>query len=195
LLVLLGERRGMKQRTGNRCRRRCCECRHWFTPAPSAAKTQLTCGKQCRLRRRAAHERARRQLDLTASREADRARQREHRERVRAEKPERRPLSQAGLSAQVAAAIGEILDDLGQAQRLSQAGLRGRLKRLAQLACGEIASAPSKTGTRKPDVTGRPQRESHCGSKVRCPNRETLSQAGLATDRRCGAPCSACPAR
>jgi hypothetical protein len=56
-------------------------------------------------------------------------------------------MSQAGLSAEVADAIEEIIEKLRQAQGLSQVGLRHRLFRLAQLACGENASAPANTET------------------------------------------------
>lgn len=39
-------------------------------------------------------------------------------------------MSRAGLSAEATAAIEEILEKLGQAERLSRAGLRQRIRRL-----------------------------------------------------------------
>ena len=72
----------------------------------------------------------------------ERDRQREHRERERAgESP---PMSQAGLSAQAADAIEEIIEKLGQAQRQSQAVLRDQLRRFLLLQPGP---ATQETGT------------------------------------------------
>jgi hypothetical protein len=124
-------------------RRRCCECRDWYVPKPSASLTQKTCGKQCRLRRRGKHAKRRRALDVAAAREVDRDRQRDHRDRERAagESP---PMSRAGLSAEAADAIEEIVEKLRQAQRLSQAGLRRQLRRLS---LGKPGPATQKTGT------------------------------------------------
>jgi len=39
-------------------------------------------------------------------------------------------MSRAGLSAEAAGAIEEIIENLGQAERLSRAGLRRRIRRL-----------------------------------------------------------------
>src|SRR3954468_20535344 len=122
-------------------RRRCCECRCWYRPTLSAAKTQRTCGKECRLRRRAKHEAARREADLPAARRTERARKRRERERQAVPGP---PMSRAGLSAQSSAAIEEIVEKLGHAQRMSRAGLRRQLRRLA---LGELARASAESGT------------------------------------------------
>ena len=132
-----------KGREANAPRRRCCECRRWYTPEPSAAKTQMTCGRKCRLLRRAKQEKARREADLSNARAADRVRQREHRERLRkaaaaglktmAAGPKvaaAEPVSRAGLSAQAVEAIGEIVEKVRQAQRLSQAGLHRQVRRV-----------------------------------------------------------------
>ena len=97
----------------------------------------MTCCKECRLRRRAKQEKARREADLPGSRLADRVRQSEHRRRKR-EEAEARPVSQAGLSFQAADSIEKIIEKMGHAQRLSQAGLRRQLHRLARLAHGEV---------------------------------------------------------
>lgn len=123
-------------------RRRCCECRDWYAPEPSASLTQMTCSVKCRLRRRAKRERKRRAENPSAAREGERERQRHHRERVSAgESPQ---MSLTGLSGQAAEAIDEIIEKLGQTQRLSRAGLRRQLRRLS---LGEPKSAGRKTGT------------------------------------------------
>ena len=123
-------------------RRRCCECRSWYLPKVSTSKTQRTCSKKCRLRRRGRSERERRGANPVAAREAERERQRRHRERAKAAGQE--PMSRAGLSAKAAEMIEEIINKLEQKTRLSQAGLRRQLRRFA---LGEAAREDLKTGT------------------------------------------------
>jgi hypothetical protein len=53
-------------------------------------------------------------------------------------------MSQAGLSAEAAETIEEIINKLEQKTRLSQAGLRRQLRRFA---LGETARASVETGT------------------------------------------------
>jgi hypothetical protein len=53
-------------------------------------------------------------------------------------------MSRAGLSAEVAGAIEEIIEELGQAERMSRAGLRRRIKRLF---AGTIEFAEAQVGT------------------------------------------------
>ena len=125
-------------------RRRCCECRGWYVPKASTAKTQRTCSKACRLRRRSRRDRARREADPAGAREAGRVRQRRHREREQAKTGGQGPMSQAGLSAEAAETIEEIINKLEQKTRLSQAGLRRQLRRFA---LGETARASVETGT------------------------------------------------
>ena len=127
-------------------RRRCFECRDWYRPEPSASLTQKTCGTKCRLRRRGKYEKKRRESDPAAAREGDRDRQRHHRdrERARALAGVSPPMSRTGLSAQAADAIEEIVEKLGQAQLLSQAGLRRQLRRFS---LGKPGPAVQKTGT------------------------------------------------
>ena len=127
-------------------RRRCCECRDWYVPEPSAAKTQRTCGKKCRLRRRARQEKKRREADRTNARADERERQRKHRARQRAEKGADPPLSQAGLSAQLHSVVEEILQELGHAQRRSQAGLRRRVRRQALKTLGAMCRSAGDWG-------------------------------------------------
>jgi cytidylate kinase len=106
----------------------------------------MTCCKECRLRRRAKQEKARREADLPTSRLAEQVRQREHRLR-KCEGAKAGPVSQAGLSAQAAASIEEIIENLRHAQRVSQAGLRRQLHRWAKLGRGEAEQASPKTET------------------------------------------------
>ena len=106
----------------------------------------MTCCKKCRLRRRAWQEKARREADLPSSRLADQIRQREHRKRKR-EGAKTKPMSQAGLSAQVAVSVERIIEKLGRAQRLSQAGLRRQVHRLAQLGRGTAEDASPRIET------------------------------------------------
>jgi hypothetical protein len=124
-------------------RRRCCECRDWYTPKRSAAATQKTCGRKCGLRRRGRKKKARREEELSAAREAERERQRAHRERQRI-LGTGGSMSRPSLSAQAADAIEEIIKKLGQAQRLSRTGLRRQLRRLS---LGEPAPAAQEVGT------------------------------------------------
>ena len=137
----------MTQTPSKRKRRRCCECRKWFAPAPSTAKTQKTCSRKCRLRRRAKQEKARRAADLANARTDERERQRKHRERKQEEQGADPPLSQTGLSVQLRDAVEEIVEDLGQAQRLSQAGLRRRLRRIALKTLWKMDRSAANLGT------------------------------------------------
>ena len=137
----------MTQTPSKNMRRRCCECRKWFVPAPSAAKTQKTCSRECRLRRRAKQEKARRAADLANARTDERERQRKHRERKLEEQGADPPLSLAGLSVQLRDAIEEIVEDLGQAQRLSLAGLRRRLRRIALKTLWKMDRSAANLGT------------------------------------------------
>jgi hypothetical protein len=100
----------------------------------------------CRRRRRAQQEKSRRAEDLLSARLDDRLRQSAHRQRER-EKARSGRVSQAGLSAQVTESIEEIVEVLRHAQRLSQAGLRRRMLRFAQRACGKIDHGTQKSET------------------------------------------------
>ena len=113
-------------------------------PRASTSKTQQTCSKTCRLRRRGRRESARREANPVAAREAERERQRRHRERERAKAGGQAPMSRAGLSAKATEMIEEIINKLEQKTRLSQAGLRRQLRRFA---LGETARADLQTGT------------------------------------------------
>lgn len=142
----------MKRKPITRERQRCCECRRWYLPEASAAKTQKTCSRECRLRRRARLQRERRSEDLANAREDERDRQRRHRERERdtraahARGPDP-PLSLTGLSFQVLESIEQTIEDLGQAQRLSLTGLRRRLRRIALKKQGEMERGAENFGT------------------------------------------------
>jgi len=53
-------------------------------------------------------------------------------------------MSRAGLSAEAASAIEEIIEKLGQAERLSRAGLRRRIRHLF---AGAIEVSEAQVGT------------------------------------------------
>ena len=136
-------------------RRRCCECRDWYAPERSAVRTQRTCGKKCRLRRRARQEKRRREADRTNARADERERQRKHRARKRAEEGADPALSQAGLSAKLCGVVEELLEELGHAQRLSQAGLRRRVRRNALKTLGAMCRSAGDSGQDPPlSLTG-----------------------------------------
>ena len=136
-------------------RRRCCECRAWYTPKPSAAKGQKTCGRECRLRRRARQERARRLGKLASAQADERERQRRHRARKCKESGTAPPVSLTGLSAQLGDAVEEIVRNVGQEQRLSLTGLRRRLRRMALKAQGGIERGAESLGQGLPvSLTG-----------------------------------------
>ena len=104
----------------------------------------MTCGKKCRLRRRAKQEKAHRKADLPAVLKLERTRKRHQRERQAASAGTGPPMSRAGLSEQASEVIEEIIEKFGHAQRMSRAGLRRQLRRLA---VGEIARADAKAWT------------------------------------------------
>jgi hypothetical protein len=56
------------------------------------------------------------------------------------------PLSQAGLSAQLYGVVEEILQELGHAQRRSQASLRRRVRRQALKTLGEMCRSAGDWG-------------------------------------------------
>jgi len=84
--------------------------------------------------------------DLANARADERERQRKHRAQEGAEKAADPPLSQAGLAAQLSRVVEEILEELGQAQRLSQAGLRRRVRRNALKTLGEMCRSSGDWG-------------------------------------------------
>ena len=53
-------------------------------------------------------------------------------------------MSRAGLSAEVTVAIEEIIENLGQAERMSRAGLRRRIRHLF---AGTVEIAAAQVGT------------------------------------------------
>jgi hypothetical protein len=136
----------MRQTLGKRARLRCCECRDWYVPAPSAATTQRTCSKECRRRRRARQEKVRREADLANARVDERERQRQHRARKRKETVSGPAVSRAGLRAEVSGFVEEILEELGHAQRLSQAGLRRRVGRKVLRIAAQMSRSSADLG-------------------------------------------------
>ena len=77
----------------------------------------------------------------------DRERQRKHRERKREEQGADPPLSQAVFPVQLRDAVDEIVEDLGQAQRLSRASLRRRLRRITMKTLGKMDRSAGDLGT------------------------------------------------
>ena len=64
-------------------------------------------------------------------------------------------MSQAGLSAKVYVVVEEILEELGQAQRLSQAGLRRRVRRNVLKTLAEMSRSGGDLGHDAPlSLTG-----------------------------------------
>lgn len=113
-------------------------------PEPSVAKSQMTCGKKCRLLRRGAQQKKRRKDDGAVVRALDRARKRKQRAREGAAKGLEPPKSRAGLCAEDRALIEEIMEKVGHDQRRSRAGLRQALRRFS---LGGRARAGVQPGT------------------------------------------------
>lgn len=136
-------------------RRRCAVCRRWFHPERRAQASQQVCSPPCRTARRRAQARRRRAQDLAGHRDAERARQqacRAARAQAAAPPAPQSPsvaspglpagqgLSRAGLRAQVAVVMGEILEKMDSAAALSRASfqrdvagiLEGKLSFLGQ---------------------------------------------------------------
>jgi len=85
----------MAKRSETACRKRCTECRCYFTPTATAAKSQRVCGAACRKRRRRKLAKQRRESDVQGFRVDERARQRASRAKRRAEAPAPRPAATA----------------------------------------------------------------------------------------------------
>jgi hypothetical protein len=75
----------MAKRGKETCRRRCTECRDWFTPAATAAESQRVCSPHCRKRRQRKLARARRTRQVQRYRVEERERQQASRSRRHAE--------------------------------------------------------------------------------------------------------------
>ena len=142
---------------GKSGRRRCCECRGWYQPKRSATKTQKTCSRKCRLRRRARQERKRRAEELVNARADERDRQRRHRARKAEKQGRDRPVSLTGLAAQVVDTVEQIVEEVGQAQRLSLTGLSRRVRRIALKAQRKTERNGENVGQDSPvSLTGHP---------------------------------------
>jgi len=64
-------------------------------------------------------------------------------------------MSQAGLSTKLHGVVEEILEEVGQAQRLSQAGLRRRVRRNVLKTLGKICRSGGELGHDRPmSLTG-----------------------------------------
>jgi hypothetical protein len=131
-------------------RQRCSECRRWYAPFPSAHVHQKTCGKGCRLRRRAEQERVRRAEDPARARSQERERQRAHRGRSDGSAGR---MSRAGLPMELVDLIERIRRDWGQELTVSLAGLSRDLRAWY---VDKARLAAVGTGTGGGGVTGRP---------------------------------------
>ena len=106
-------------------RRRCSECRKWFTPAVSALDHQVVCGEGCRGQRRNRQARRRRRNDLDEQRADERARQQRRRDGAKAAGCHELPSD--GNSVDLSRKVQQIVD---KAASLSRATLRRDLGRI-----------------------------------------------------------------
>ncbi len=135
-------------------RRRCTECRQWFTPAVTTGRRQKTCGPGCRLARRRKQARGRRVADLEEHRADERERQRKAREARRGERsaePCHAPASPR-ISAELLMKIHEIVDE---AARLSRTGFEQAARRILRQIQALVDRAPAQDGTAGAAVTDR----------------------------------------
>ena len=88
----------------------------------------------------------RREADLAYARADERERQRQHRARRREGTGAGPLMSRAGLSSKLYGIVEGILEEVGQAQRRSQAGLRRRVRRNVLKTLGEICSNGADLG-------------------------------------------------
>ena len=140
-------------------RKRCCCCRKWFYPHPSAQGQQKTCSPGCRARQKGLLAKRRRDLEVQNYRVDERERQRKHRRQVPREEvksgsdPANPPqLSRAGLSPQPIDLKEVILKKWDKQVRLSRACLRRDLEDLL----GVSGENWDKVGQKPPPVTSHP---------------------------------------
>lgn len=157
-------------------RRRCTECRRWFTPSAQTAHNQKTCGRPgCRRRRRARLTRRRRALSLQDSRVSERERQRESRRRRSEQRgaasqqgppgdPVLEPsgvggteaMSLTGLDLEASEMMSEILKNWDTLVcGLDAQSLAGLKRHLADI-LGKSGHKLGQKGQKHPHVTGRP---------------------------------------
>lgn len=140
-------------------RRRCCSCRRWYYPHPSAEQNQRTCNDKCRVKRRNLLARRRREQNLQDYRVDERERQRRRRKKLREAMLADRgntlvssDLSRAGLPLQTADLQETILKNWDKQSRLSRASLRRDLEALL----GIGGNNWDKVGQKIPSVTHHP---------------------------------------
>ena len=116
--------------------RRCSECRQWFPPKASAAKTQQTCSLKCRLARRNLQSKGRRARGLERYQAAERERQ------ARSRAKRRRLAESTGPHKKLPAEIQRLVEDVLELARRgpSHATLAAALKKLVH-ACAARAEA------------------------------------------------------
>ena len=111
-------------------RKRCTECRRWFQPPVTAAKSQRVCGAECRRKRRRRLARGRRWKRLQDHRVDERKRQQECRQRRREQEekgaavPVTGPRHAPPSAPNSADLMVKVLESWDRAQALSRATLR-----------------------------------------------------------------------
>lgn len=127
-------------------RRRCTECRRWFSPAATTDERQKTCGPECRRSRRRKQARARRAADLEGSRAEECARQqvfREARRKQRSEEPRHAPASPRNYP-EVLEKVRQIVDE---ASRLSRTGFERAVRQILREIGSIVDGVPARAGT------------------------------------------------
>jgi hypothetical protein len=111
-------------------RRRCCGCRKYFKPSPSAAKTQTTCSKKCRNAQRAKDARRRYAADPQRFRRLGRVRQQKARARRRAEAGPGPPTPPVPIDLRDF--VNRRLEQIAAADRLAHEQASARVRRVVK---------------------------------------------------------------
>ncbi len=140
-------------------RKRCAECRRWFTPPARLAKQQRVCSTACRLKRRAKQGRARRAREPVRYRDEERERQRRCRQEQRLGGLSAAKAEEPDAGSEPARAVGAACHALGDAQKsrksqkefddlwdrlmdVSRAGLEREVRKIARQAWRKSRHAP-----------------------------------------------------
>lgn len=141
-------------------RKRCAECRRWFTPPARLAKQQRVCSAACRLKRRAKQARARRACEPARYRDEERERQRRCRQEQRLARLGAAKAQKPDAGSEPAGAGGAACHAPGDAQKsrksqrefedlwdrligVSRAGLEREVRKIARQAWRKSRHAPA----------------------------------------------------
>ena len=115
-------------------RKRCTECRQWFTPPARLAKQQCVCSGTCRRARRRKQARARRAREPARYREEERERKRRSREKARDDGAgaKARPCHEPGDAAKQMKSRQEFSDLWDKVMGVSRAGLERQVRKIAK---------------------------------------------------------------